>query len=278
MQFSTEQKELLEMIYNLSQREDDQPRSITFEAVISDLSPSNCFVNFVKKKEGFRIFIYNNEYKDIKKVESINGKILTYLFLIDLLVKSNLVIIYKLKEPLDYENVFISDKNKKEFTEHPHSGEYITDTLYSPTFWEIIEKYGSTVIQPSYSLIKLIRNDFRTDDEISTELGLRKATKGLKLSVVAIFISLAALIFSIFVGLESLKTNERIEAISRNALDIAIEGNKYSKRSSTEQKQIELIEKIDSLYMFIKENYKLILNNNENSDNIPTINIEKEQK
>ena len=254
MKFSSEQKELLGMIYNLSQRAEAQPKPISFESIISDLSPSDCFVNFARKIGGFRIFIYNNDYKDEKQVDIINGKILTYLFLIDLLVKNNLVIIYKLKEPLDYENIFVDDNNKKGFEHRPKSGEFITKSLYSPTFWEIIEKYGSTVIQPSYSLIKLIDNDFKTDDELSTEIGLRKATNGLRLSAIAIFISLLAFIFSIIVGVKSLQTNKRMEEISIENLEIEKEGIDYSRKSSTELKQDKIIEKLDSVTVLLKEN------------------------
>jgi hypothetical protein len=247
MKFSREQQEILKMVFNLTQRGNSQPRPILFETIISEFTPEDCFVNFSRDIEGFRIFIYNNKIKDEKEVDRINGKILTYLFLIDQLVKNNYIIIYKLKNNFNYKNVFLPDKSGKPFDNAPGTGQFISEALYSPTFWEIIEKYGNTVIQPSYSLIYLIHNGFKTDSEKATEKSLRKTGTGLILSGIALIISLIAFIASIYIDYNALKINERLEQISIESFDISKKSLEISKESATEQKQIEIINQVDSI-------------------------------
>lgn len=240
MKFSREQKEILKMIFNLTQMGQHQPKPILFETIITAFTPENCFVNFSKSIEGFRIVIYNNEIKNQDQIDIINGKILTYLFLIDQLVKDNYIIIYKLKNGLDYRSVFLNDRTGKEINFADNSEKFISQPLYSPTFWEIIEKYGNTVIQPSFSLIQFIENGFKTDSEKATEDSLRKTGTGLKYSAIAVIISLFAFIGSICVGLMELKINKRVEQISVESLE-------FSKKSATETKQIEIINHLDSI-------------------------------
>jgi len=240
MKFSKEQQEILKMIFNLTQTGEHQPNPILFETIISAFTPERCFVNFSKKLEGFRLIIYNDEIKEQKQIDIINGKILTYLFLIDQLVKNNYIIIYKLKNGLDYTSVFLNDMTGKEIDFADNSEKFISSPLFSPTFWEIIEKYGNTVIQPSFSLIQLIENGFKTDSEKATEISLRKTGTGLKYSVIALIISLFAFIASIYVGLMELEINKRVEQIS-------IESLEFSKKSATETKQIEIIHHLDSI-------------------------------
>ena len=251
MRFSKEQQELLKIIGIYCKRGDQQPKPIFFETVISKITPPDCFVNLSLLKGGFAIVINDEKYQDPRENDKISGLILSYLFLVDQLVKENLIIVYDLNEKIKKDEVYLDDKNGKHYNAFSQTVEYRSEFFYSTTFGELIQKYMSKVLRPSYTLIEIINNNFKTTEEINSEKNLNLALNGLNNSKIAIYISVLALVFS---GCMELMNYN----ISKNSLKLNKESLIYSKISSTEEKQDKLNFKIDSISNEIKQiNIKL---------------------
>jgi len=262
MNFSEEQKEILKVIHEETQRGDAQPKTMTFLGVIRDLLPKECFFQFGKGIKGFRFSIYDARYKDERSVDLFNGYIITYLTLISALEKEGLLLTYEGASGLNLDSsiISLSDKNGVPIQDMLDRDKLVSNPIISTTISELLFKYANKIIHPSYSLIKYVDNDFKTDEQILNEQNLsvaleslkdgknalEKSTHSIRYAIAAIFISLIVGAWGIVLAYNENSISRAELDVDKQELEIDRESLDFSKLSSTEEKQEETNDLINS--------------------------------
>ncbi|NOQ27877.1 MAG: hypothetical protein GQ564_21150 [Bacteroidales bacterium] len=254
MKYTEEQKEILRNINARTQISDSKTRAFFFEGIIQDLSPENYFLSFDLDHRQNRLYLQstNKAVKDRKREDEILGKIITYLFLLDNLVKENQVIYYLHNESVKLKDNFIRDSKDNNLPTDKTI--YKSDGWKSPTFTSLINKYKDSVIIPNNSLLEYINNEFQTSEELDriknlqfnidslkiANDSLKSANNSLFYTKLALGITIIALFFSSFAEFSSIKRNSQ-------GLDIEREVLTYSKKSATDSIIKKLMLNIDSI-------------------------------
>ncbi len=251
MNYSQEQKEILYCISNLTRRENQQPRAIFLREIISSIIPDKFIVSYDLNVSQNSIWLksHNPEVKDEKVYDKNLGKVILTLFLLEDLLKNNLIICYQ-------NNVAI--KTKGELSDNiakynsDEGTEYQSKHYKSPDFERLLNMFCNHKILPNLSLIKLTTNDFQTENEIANRKSLRNSLIAICISVIALVLSMTAEIYSVFQSRKSL-------SLTQEGLIIDQESLEYSKQSATDSTLIIINEELRELSFKHEEDNKKII-------------------
>lgn len=263
MGYSKDQKEVLSVIYSMTKRGKRSPRGICFENIIEKLTPEDYFVYIGKEINGIQVYSTKEDIRDPKKTELILGRVVTYLFLLDKLVKNNLIVVYLSSRRADLSDIHINDKKGNTINDPKYKGKemLVSKGWSSDTFWNLLNTYGNMVILPSYELINYIENNFQTDEEKvrneefrisidglnTAKQSLDSSQKSLNITKVALWISIGTLFISSFAELWSVNLDYKNLSLEQRNLEIDSVACTYSKKSATDSVLSELIRKAEML-------------------------------
>lgn len=266
MKFSKEQKELLNVIHELAYDGDSEPKTVEFLTVLSKIAPKHCFMQFGEEINGFRYWICDDDIKDDLDVHSqLLRRVITLLDLLSYLESERMMISYQYREGVNFKHnlIWVDDCEGNKALSDPRIkliSASKTPYVNSPTVWELMANYANSAIQPSFTLIQIVRNDFKTEEQVLNEQNLsialeslndgksalRKSTRSIHYAITAIFISFIVGVWGIVLAYNGNAISRAELDVDKQELEIDRESLDFSKLSSTEEKQKETNDLINS--------------------------------
>jgi len=136
----------------------------------------------------------------------------------------------KLIEYLENQNLLFSsgNSNLRDIGTKIHDGQYTDSTPFDAEICELLFKYSSKNYIPSHSLRSLRDNEFLNDDEIRHRHLVNQYNRTLKISAIAIFVSLLGVCSTAFLTVKT-----KTELINQNSnINVAIDKNVLSELNS----------------------------------------------